>query len=73
MTKEELDLILNVSEPDWIEENPANAAEFIKKMYDEIITLNGRLNNALEMIEPYHNIVLQLNKENKTLHKLLKG
>ncbi len=61
----------NIITEDWVEDNPDTAFEYIKDLANHCMYLYSRIDCAIEQIEPYHNIVIRLNDENKKMWKQL--
>ena len=57
--------LMTLIDIDWVEDNPDTAYELLNTIYDYCKELDS-------MIDAYHQLVVDLNKENKKLYKNIK-
>jgi len=71
ITREQLKLIIETIDVDWINEHDIDTYELISKLCSEMSIMMDKLDFQLELLKGFDVVMKKLNKENKKLHKEL--
>ena len=71
ITREQLNLIIETIDVDWINEHDIDTYELISKLCSEMSAMMDKLDFQSELLKGFDVVMKKLNKENKKLHKEL--
>lgn len=71
ITREQLKLIIETIDVDWINEHDIDTYELISKLCSEMSIMMDKLDFQSELLKGFDIVMKKLNKENKKLHKEL--
>lgn len=71
ITKKQAELLIELINADWVEDHVDDAADYIIQLAKDVLSAYDEIELLKELIQPYHDIMISLNKENKKLHTKL--